>query len=274
MTTPTDEGSAAVRNYREDGYVIFREVLDGALIREASDHVAWLQRHHRDRRGEDLSHELVARDPFWVRLVGDERLLDIAAQFVGPDIALFAAHYIAKPPFCGRPVLWHQDGAFWPLEPMNVVTLWLAVDESTPENGCLRVIPGSHAGQLHDLRRRTDVDNVLGAESAVDIDESSAVDLIMAPGDVEVHHPGIVHGSSANNSPKRRCGLTIRYIPTSTRIVAPEQPYPSALLLRGEPGVNVYQPRPVFVPGRDFAFAGSDRWLATAPVRQAPEQPR
>ena len=145
---------------------------------------------------------------------------------------------------------------------MNVVTLWLAVDESTPENGCLRVIPGSHAGELYDLRQRADVDNVLGSEAAADIDESGAVDMIMAPGDVEVHHPGIVHGSNANTSPRRRCGLTIRYIPTSTRIVTPEQPYPSALLLRGAPGVNAYQPRPVFVPGEDFAFAGSQRWLA------------
>ena len=264
MTTATSQGSTAVRKFHEDGYVIFREVIDRDLVREASGHVAWLQQRHPELRGEELSHELVARDPFWVRLVADDRLLDIAALFVGPDIALFASHYIAKPPFSGRPVLWHQDGAFWPLEPMNVVTLWLAVDESTPENGCLRVIPGSHTGKMHDLRRRADVDNVLGSEAAIDIDESAAVDLIMAPGDVEVHHPSIVHGSNANASPRRRCGLTVRYIPTSTRIVTDEPPYPSAILLRGEPGVNAYQPRPVFVPGQDFAFAGSQQWLAGA----------
>ncbi len=262
MTTVTPDGGTAVLKFQQDGYVIFREAIDRELVGEASEHVAWLQRRHPELRGEELSHELVARDPFWVRLVGDDRLLDIAARFVGPDIALFASHYISKPPFSGRPVLWHQDGAFWPLEPMSVVTLWLAVDESTPENGCLRVIPGSQAGELHDLRPRADVDNVLGSEVAAEVDESRAVDLVMAPGDVEVHHPRILHASSANTSPRRRCGLTIRYIPTSTRIVTPEQPYPSALLLRGEPGVNSYQPRPVFVPGRDFAFAGSDRWLS------------
>lgn len=166
MTTVTPEGGTAVLKFRQDGYVIFREAIDRELVGEASEHVTWLQRRHPDLRGEELSHELVARDPFWVRLVGDDRLLDIAAQFVGPDIALFASHYISKPPFSGRPVLWHQDGAFWPLEPMNVVTLWLAVDDSTPENGCLRVIPGSQAGELHDLRARADVDNVLGAEAA------------------------------------------------------------------------------------------------------------
>ena len=262
MSSRTLDREAAVKEYDEAGYLVFRQVIDAALISEASDHVAWLTERHPELRGEELSHELVARDPFWVRLVSDDRLLDIAEIFVGPDIALFASHYISKPPFSGQPVLWHQDGAYWPLVPMHVVTLWLAVDESVPENGCLRVIPGSHRGDLHALRRRDDTANVLGSESATDVDESRAVDMILAPGDVEVHHPKIMHGSAANTSPRRRCGLTIRYIPTSTRIVTEQQPYASALLLRGQPGVNAYQPRPVFVPGEDFGFAGSEQWRA------------
>ena len=261
MSTWALDRAAVAKQYDEDGYMVFRAALDSGLISEASGHVEWLQGRHPELRGEELAHVLVARDPFWVRLVGDPRLLDIAALFIGSDIALFASHYICKPPFSGQQVLWHQDGAYWPLKPMRVVTLWLAVDESTPENGCLRVIPGSHKGEMHELRQRDDTDNVLGSESAVEVNESTAVDLIMAPGDVEVHHPKIIHGSNANTSPRRRCGLTIRYIPTATRIATEEQPYASALLLRGEPGVNADQPRPVFVPGENFDFAGSERWL-------------
>jgi ectoine hydroxylase-related dioxygenase (phytanoyl-CoA dioxygenase family) len=239
--------------YERDGFVIFRNVLDAALLAQVTEHVAWLQQRHPELRGEDLGHELVARDPFWVRLVSDDRLLNIAEQFVGPDIALFASHYICKPPYSGRPVLWHQDGAYWPLQPMEVVTLWLAIDNSTPENGGLRVIPGSHRQDLHELRARDDVDSVLGSESATNVDESLAVNLTLSAGDVEVHHPNIVHGSAANTSAKRRCGLTIRYIPTSTRITAHEQPYPSAILLRGKAGVNVYQPWPDEDPDQSFS---------------------
>jgi ectoine hydroxylase-related dioxygenase (phytanoyl-CoA dioxygenase family) len=253
---------AVLRKYREDGYVIFREVIDADLIREADAHVRWLQERYPERRGEDLSTELVASDPFWVRLVSDDRLLDVASIFIGPDIALFASHYISKPPRSGKLVPWHQDGAFWPLDPMNVVTLWLAVDESTPENGCLRVIPGSHAEGLHAVRDRPGDGAVFDVESAVAVDETRAADLALEPGDVEVHHPNIMHGSNRNASPKRRCGLTIRYIPTSTRITSPEQPFPSALLLRGDPGVNRYQPWPRYVPGRDFSFRGCERWTA------------
>lgn len=257
MLITEDSTRDAKERFDRDGYVIFRDVLDQDLIAEASDHVAWLQARHPDVRPEQLGHVYVKDDPFWLRLVGDGRLLDIAQLFIGPDIALFASHYISKPPYSGQPVLWHQDAAFWPLEPMRVVTIWLAIDHSTPENGCVRLIPGSHRGEIAAMRASTAVNNVLGEEIAAEVDESKAVDMVLAPGDVEVHHPNIVHCSEANTSPHRRCGLTIRYIPTSTRITAEEQPYPSAFLLRGRPGVNVYQPRPRYVADEHFPFRDS-----------------
>jgi phytanoyl-CoA hydroxylase len=255
----------AKEQYDREGYAIFRDVLDADLIREASHHIDWLLEKNPGLRPEQLHHNLMQHDPFWVRLVGDDRLLDIAALFVGPDVALFASHYISKRPYDGQAVLWHQDGSYWPLEPMEVVTLWLAVDDSTPENGCMRVIPGTQDTRLlkrEELQERTDVENVLqsGMDPAL-VDESRAVDLILKAGDVSVHHPNVIHGSNANTSPRRRAGLTIRYIPTSTRIIA-DGPWPSAFLLRGQavPGVNVYQPRPKYVEGVHMPFRGCEAW--------------
>jgi phytanoyl-CoA hydroxylase len=255
VTNLLDHKSGVLEQYDRDGYVIFPNVLDSELIAEAGEHVAWLQAKYPERRGEDLSHELVAKDAFWVRLISDPRLLEIAELFIGPDIALFASHYISKPPFSGQPVLWHQDGAYWPLDPMRVVTLWLAVDDSTTENGCLRVVPGSHKEELHELRDRDDVDSVLGSELAREVDEAMAVDLEMSKGSVDVHHPNIIHGSKANLSPNRRCGLTIRYIPTSTRILNDADA--AAIHLRGELGVNSYQAKPTYVAGESFPFRGA-----------------
>lgn len=260
MPFATQDKHDVLGEYERDGYVIFRDVIDADLLQEVNAHVGWLQDRHPDVRPEHLGHVYMRDDPFWVRLVSDDRLVDIAELFVGSDVALFASHYISKPPYSGQPVLWHQDGAFWPLEPMRVVTLWLAVDHSTPENGCVRLVPGRHHTDYQEVRDNTDVESVLGQEIAVDVDESDAVDMVLAPGDVEVHHPAIVHGSSANTSPNRRCGLTIRYIPTSTRIVADELPYPSAFHLRGDPGVNEYQPRPRYVEGRHMPFRGYEQW--------------
>lgn len=252
--------------YQREGYVLIPDVLDADLIGEASEHVAWLQAKNPELRPEQLHNWLMTDDPFWVRLVGDDRLLDIAEQFIGPDIALFASHYISKPPFDGQPVLWHQDGSYWPLDPMEVVTLWLAVDDSLPENGCMRAIPGTHTMDLQEMKPRREVANVLssGMDSEL-VDESKAVDFILPAGGVSVHHPNLIHGSNANTSPLRRCGLTIRYIPATTRILlkgklTPEGRWPSAFLLRGEakPGINDYNPRPRYVEGRHMPFRGCE----------------
>jgi ectoine hydroxylase-related dioxygenase (phytanoyl-CoA dioxygenase family) len=253
----------ARERYERDGFVVFRNVLDQELMEEAKMHVDWLLRKHPDLRPEQLHTALVREDPFWVRLVGDDRLLDIAEMFIGPNIALFASHYICKPPSDGQAVLWHQDGAFWPLKPMNVITLWLAVDDSVPENGCLRVIPGTHRIDLQQYRKRNDVPNVLEYEIDPEfVDESKAVDVVLKSGDVSIHHPNIIHGSNANHSTMRRCGLTIRYIPTDTEITDNSPDKSSAFLLRGQakPGINQYLPFPKWDKDKHFPFRGCEAW--------------
>lgn len=234
--------------------MVVPEVLDAALIGQASRHVEWLQQQNPDLRPEQLHHHLMWDDPFWLRLVSDSRLLDLAEIFIGPNIALFASHYICKPAGDGLPVLWHQDGSYWPLDPMEVVTCWLAVDSSTAENGCMRVIPGSHRGPMREHQAHSR-EAVLHTEIALEaVDEARAVDVEIPAGGVSFHHPMLVHGSNPNLSSRRRCGLTIRYIPTTTRITRPDW---TTFLLRGEavPGINDYSPLPLFDPGRHFSAA-------------------
>lgn len=241
--------------YEREGYVVVRNVLDPALIAEVRGHVHWLLKKHPDLKPDELHSTLVRDDPFWLRLVSDDRLLDVAEQFIGPNIALFASHYICKPPKTGRPVLWHQDGSYWPLQPLEVTTMWLAASESNQENGCMRVIPRTQHTDLQEMKERKDVDSTLG--SSMDdsfVDESKAVNLELNPGDVSLHHPNIIHGSEANTSDKWRMGLTIRYIPTSTQIT--DQPWHSSFLLRGHAvsGVNEYLERPEFDQNRHYPW--------------------
>jgi ectoine hydroxylase-related dioxygenase (phytanoyl-CoA dioxygenase family) len=266
--------STHLNQFKEDGYTIFRDVLDEQLIQEAKGHVEWLQQKYSHLRGEQLGHTLVKDDPFWVRLVSDDRFLDVAEAFIGPNIALFASHYIAKPPGDGQPVLMHQDGHYWPLRPMEVVTLWLAVDDSDVENGCMRVLPGTHRSkELHGHEGHTETANVLSSRIDPGIaDESRAVDIIMKAGSVSVHDPFLIHGSNANRSTRRRAGLTIRYIPTSTTIlvegvengwgVKEKGIFPSAFLLRGEDpnGNNRYNPLPRYRHGEHYPFKGCEEW--------------
>ena len=145
---------------------------------------------------------------------------------------------------------------------MEVVTLWLAVDDSLPENGCMRVVPGTQGMELHEMKPSTETPNVLSSQMDSElVDEEKAVDIVLKAGGVSVHHPNIVHGSNPNTSGKRRCGLTIRYIPTTTRITS--QPWECAFLLRGEgvEGVNDYLPRPHYVEGEHLAFRGCEAWV-------------
>ncbi len=242
------------RTYDAEGYLVFPHVLDPETRDMASGHVEWLQQQHPELRPEQLHHTLMWEDPFWVRLVAQPRLLDLVEPFIGPNIALFASHYICKPGGDGKPVLWHQDGSYWPLDPMEVITAWLAVDDSTPENGCMRVIPGSHTGPMlaHHAHGK---DAVLHTEIRQDdVDAGRAVDVVIPAGGVSLHHPMLVHGSNPNLSPRRRCGLTIRYIPATTRIT--REPW-KTFLMRGEPvpGINSYHPFPDYDPAAHYSGA-------------------
>ena len=240
--------SPLVKRYKEDGYVIVPNVLDKDLMEKAKAHIEQLQAEYPHLRAEQLGTGHVEIDLFWLQLVSDERLLNIAEQFIGPDIALFASHYIAKPPFKGQAVMWHQDGSFWPLDPMKVITFWVAIDDSDRENGCLRVFPRTQHQRLlskAEMRATPGDENALSAAMSIeDLNEADAVDLLMKSGDIEIHHPNIIHGSNPNHSPRWRRGLTIRYIPTSTQMTDPHHAKP--FLLRGTavPHINTYAPYP------------------------------
>ncbi|HXH61518.1 MAG TPA: phytanoyl-CoA dioxygenase family protein [Fimbriimonadaceae bacterium] len=241
--------------YDRDGYAIVRGVIDKDLVEEAREHIKWLLKQNPDLPPEGLDTGLVADDPFWLRLVSDPRLLDVVEEIVGPNIALFASHYIAKPPKTGKAVGWHQDGSYWPLDPMDAATVWLSLDKVDAENGCMYVLPGTQGERIRGLEEmHAKKDTVLGNEMDMSMfDLSTSTDIELEPGDISLHQPTIVHGSNANTSDRWRRGLTIRYIPTTTRVTNWEHPGP--WLLRGEPGtVNKYSPFPKYDPTRHFQY--------------------
>lgn len=138
-------------------------------------------------------------------------------QLIGPDIMLWSSQVFHKPPSDGMAVPWHQDGEYWPLRPHANCTVWIALDPSTRENGCLRVIPGSHRNGL--LPHSRSENKELALDAAIDLstlDESSAIDVELQPGEISFHDVFLVHGSEANRSPKPRSAFAIRYMPATT----------------------------------------------------------
>jgi ectoine hydroxylase-related dioxygenase (phytanoyl-CoA dioxygenase family) len=147
-------------------------------------------------------------------------VLDLVEPVLGPDIALFSSHFICKPAGDGRRVPWHEDSAYWrhQLDPMEVVTVWLALDESHLANGCLQVIPGSHHGGYSTYRPVSDGPAVFASEIVPEqCAAASAVPCLLKPNQASLHHARTIHGSAANLSAQRRCGYTMRYVSTRSR---------------------------------------------------------
>jgi chlorinating enzyme len=145
-------------------------------------------------------------------------ILDAVEDVIGPDILVFASKFWIKGGGDGSYVSWHQDSAYFGLEPHDLVAAWVAITDSTPENGCMRVIPGSHRGEAHSHVETFHEKNLLARGQAIEgIDESAAVDVVLRAGEFSLHHERILHGSLPNQSDGQRIGLTIFYIPTSVR---------------------------------------------------------
>ncbi len=152
-------------------------------------------------------------------LFSDE-ILSLVEPFLGPDIALFSSHFLSKPGGTGKRVPWHEDSAYWKgwMEPMEVVTVWLAIDPSTRENGCMKVIPRTHDNGFSDYEPVDSKINVFDREIVGhQIDASKAVPIELQPNQASIHDCHIQHGSDANPSPMRRCGYNMRFISTRTK---------------------------------------------------------
>lgn len=149
-------------------------------------------------------------------------VLDLVEPITGPDILLFSSHFICKPAGDGRRVPWHEDSAYWrgQWDRMEVVTVWLAIDPSTRENGCMHVVPRTHHGGYSEYGQ-LDERAVFSTEiKAGTFDASMAVACELQPNHCSLHHAKLIHGSAANGSPHRRCGYTMRYIRADARFAA------------------------------------------------------
>ncbi len=218
--------AAEIERYRETGYVIPSLRLAPARVASLRATLDRLIAENPGVRPERLiSAHIEGKNAEGVRgssdffeLARDPAILSAVASAIGPDIVLWGCQIFCKPGGDGMEVPWHQDGHYWPIRPLATCTVWIALDESKIENGCLRVIPGSHRTKelLPHLREdRTDL--VLNQRARPDsFDESAAADIELDPGQMSMHDVFLIHGSNANRSPKRRAGVAIRYMPATS----------------------------------------------------------
>ena len=217
---------AEIAKYNEDGYVIPKFRLSQETLEAIRRNYDQLLSQHPEFV--DYCPSLLAYDLSFLNYARTPEILDMAEQLIGPDIALWNSSFFAKPAKKGRATPWHQDGEYWPIRPLATCTVWIAIDDSTPDNGCLRVIKGSHKNK--DLRQHNtnpDPNLTLNQELPLtEYNEERAEDIVLEAGQMSLHDVFIVHGSAANTSGKSRRGMTLRLMPTTSvydRQIAREQ---------------------------------------------------
>ena len=147
-------------------------------------------------------------------VVTNSRILDVIQDLLGDTVILRHSHFFVKLPGDGKRVSWHQDSSYWPLSRSKVVSAWLAIDDSTIENGAMQVIPGSHkAAQIAFHDSEPEENNVL-SQTVRDADRygDAPVSLVLKAGEMSLHSDWTLHGSDVNQSEQRRCGLAMRFL--------------------------------------------------------------
>ena len=217
-----------VAHYRREGWVVPRFRLPAARVAAMVDALEALLRQNPGVRPEKLvsahiegdatgdNGEGVRGSRAFLDLARDPQIVELVSGVLGEDVILWGCHVFCKPAVEGYETPWHQDGHYWPIRPLATCTAWVALEPSTVENGCLRVIPRSHAERrLHDHLHEDRTDLTLNQRMAY-VDETAALDIELQPGEMSLHDVYMIHGARANTSGKRRTGAALRYMPSTS----------------------------------------------------------
>ena len=214
-----------IAHYQSEGWVIPQFRLPPARVAQMREALDALIRDNPGVRPEKLvsahvegdNGEGVRGSRRFLEPAMDPEIVELVSGVIGEDVILWGCHVFCKPAAEGYETPWHQDGHYWPIRPLANCTVWVALEESTVANGCLRVIPRSHrGGVLHPHLHEDRTDLTLNQRMADDIDEAAAVDLELQPGQMSLHDVYMIHGAKANTSTRRRTGVALRYMPSTS----------------------------------------------------------
>ena len=205
-----------IKNYQNDGYIIpdFKMPEEDLLeIENLHDHL--IKKHPKYL---NYCPAILQYDERFLKYCLNKNILDFVEQLIGNDFALWNSSFFAKPALNGHATPWHQDGQYWPIRPLATCTVWLAIDDATEENGCLKFIKGSHKDKKlkkHEFNK--DKNLTLHQELLkTEYNENDSVSLILKRGQISLHDVYLVHGSEANFSPNSRRGMTMRFMPMTS----------------------------------------------------------
>lgn len=243
---------AQFKEFEAEGFLVVDDLLSPSEVDELKEHTEQIADGHLPFPQEFLEWEpgtanenrcmmtlrkinsCANHDPFFVDHAAKPAILDVIESLLGPDIKLFGDQAFIKPPG-GTEKTYHQDSAYFAIEPKAIITCWAALDDVTEENGCLWVIPGSHKVGIVDHSQEWmigDRKDMMVPDDKLDRDRE--VPITMKAGSCSFHHSVLLHRSGPNNTETHRRGLATHYMSSHSQWVgdpAQKLHYP---LLRGQ----------------------------------------
>jgi hypothetical protein len=236
---------AQLSQYQQDGFV---SPIDCISTDEAAACLSKIE-DYEVMVGEDVSKSIRVRSVLafkWlIDLARHKQIAGALQDAIGPNVLLFLSGVWSKRPGTDTFVSWHQDGAYNPFDRNDGATAWIALTDSTPEKGNIKVIPGSQR-KIIQHEETYDKDNILSrGQSVPNIDTSKAVDMPLRAGQFSLHHELLVHGSAPNTTDKRRLGISFACVPTEAKPLSGPN---TGVLIAGEnlPGHWVLNKEPAF----------------------------
>jgi len=149
-----------------------------------------------------------------------------ASQLLEGRVRFWHDQLFCKPPRQGGGVAWHQDYSYWTrTEPMEHLSCWIGLDDSTRDNGCLQYIPGSHRWSLLPITGLAgDMDAINGALTAEQRSKFKPVAVELRAGEAAFHHPLMIHGSYENRTDRPRRATVINVFRDGVRSASEAPP--------------------------------------------------
>ena len=200
-----------LKQYEEEGYAAPIDALSKEEAIEVREEIELIEKkwpNELEGLGRNYIHLI---SPVFDKVCHNQKILDVVESLIGKNILICGTTLFVKNPNEKGFVSFHQDAKYIGLEPHNWVTAWVAVTDANEENGCMRMWSGSHKSDLQNHNQKFDENNLLTRGQTVEnvpINETKPV--VLKAGQMSLHHPTIVHGSSLNKSNDRRIGFVIQ----------------------------------------------------------------
>ena len=208
-----------IEQYHDQGFICPIRVISEQEALSIKDELEQVEKEFPEEINSESRNNLHLSFAFLDALAHNKIIVDAIEDLIGPDISLWASVMFIKEPSSKQYVSWHQDATYMGLDSLDFPTPWIALSPSNIETGCMTMIAGSHKTKIQNHKDTFAENNILTRGQVIqDVDESKAVDLILQPGEMSIHHGAVIHGSQPNNSNQRRIGFSLQsYMPNNVK---------------------------------------------------------